>query len=244
MLNRFLQHLRSRSPRAFDVVKSCGRQMGRRSALYDGLQEAIAPLGDFTFLQIGANDGLSHDPYREFMIRRKARGVAVEPVPEYFAKLKSNYAGYPQVSCLNACVSYGGNGYACLYAFTQEYLAGLGAGAQELAGIAGFSRDHLAAQVRPPHRVEDCLREVRVRSLTVEEILAQSGLDRFDCLFLDCEGHEEAVLLGLDYDRVKPRVIAFEHTYYPARDSVIDRHLESKGFELRKFEYDAVATRR
>lgn len=242
MLTHLIHFIRDASPRAFDLLKSCGRGLGRRSPLYDALEAAIAPLGRFTFLQIGGNDGISNDPYREFMIRPQARGVTVEPVPEYFARLKSNYAAYPQVTCLNVCVSYDGGSEACLYAYTEAYLRSIG-NSQELAGIAGFRRDHLAAQVRPPHRADDCIREVRIASVTVEQILARSGLDRFDCLFLDCEGHEEHVLLGMNYETVRPCVIAFEHTYFSTEGSAIDRHLQSKGFTLHRLQYDTVAVR-
>jgi hypothetical protein len=60
----------------------------------------------FTFLQIGANDGISKDPFREFMIRPNARGVTTEPVPEYFATMQATYRAYPNVIPANYAIGY------------------------------------------------------------------------------------------------------------------------------------------
>src|ERR1700761_6797871 len=45
-----------------------------------------------TFIEIGANDGVSSDPLREFIVKYPWKGVLVEPQPDVFETLKSNYA--------------------------------------------------------------------------------------------------------------------------------------------------------
>jgi FkbM family methyltransferase len=62
-----------------------------------------------------------------------------------------------------------------------------------------------------------CIQEIIIPVLTVEDIMLKYGFDRFDCLFIDCEGHEENILTQLDYDLVQPRLIVFEHTHFGER---------------------------
>ena len=44
------------------------------------------------FIQVGANDGVFGDPLRKYIIEFEWRGLLVEPQPDIFNKLQSNYA--------------------------------------------------------------------------------------------------------------------------------------------------------
>jgi FkbM family methyltransferase len=241
MLSRIIKNSLSHSPRVFDLVKAIGRRCGKSSGIYSGLKSQIDSMGAFTFLQVGANDGLTNDPYREFMIRGQACGVAAEPVPEYFARLSSNYRGYKGVECLNAAIAYGATSTS-FFTFTPKYLDSLG-GALELAGLAGFSREKLELVLPPEVSPSECIQEISVKTCTVEQILEERRLGGFDCIFMDCEGHELNILQGMDFAKVKPRLIAYEHTHYPEGLSPLDELLQSKGFKIQKYEFDAVAIR-
>jgi FkbM family methyltransferase len=241
MLSRIIKTTLSSSPRLYDLAKAAGRLGGKSSGIYAGLKSQIDAMGAYTFLQIGANDGLTNDPYREFMIRGTARGVAAEPVPEYFARLAANYRGYAGVDCLNAAIAYG-TAPTCFYTFTSEYLDSLGGGL-ELAGLAGFSREKLELVLPPEVNPAECIQEISVKTCTVEQILEERRLGGFDCIFMDCEGHELNILQGMDFAKVKPRLIAYEHTHYPEGLSPLDELLQSKGFKIQKYEFDAVAIR-
>ena len=48
-------------------------------------------------MQIGANDGVSHDCLYKVVLKYKWQGVVVEPLDEFFNKLKLNYSFYSQV---------------------------------------------------------------------------------------------------------------------------------------------------
>ena len=173
--------------------------------------------------------------------RSEARGVAAEPVPEYFARLSANYRGYKGVECLNAAIAYGSTSTS-FFTFTPKYLDSLGGGL-ELAGLAGFSREKLELVLPPEVIPAECIQEISVKTCTIEQILEERGMDGFDCIFMDCEGHELNILQGMDFTKVKPRLIAYEHTHYPEGRSPLDELLESKGFKIQKYEFDAVASR-
>ena len=60
--------------------------------------------GHLTFLQIGANDGISFDGLFDFVARRRCRGVVVEPVALYFENLRENYRNYSHIVPLRCAV--------------------------------------------------------------------------------------------------------------------------------------------
>lgn len=228
-------------PRVFDQMARVARVIGRQTPIYRAISKASVLEGSFTFLQIGANDGISHDPFREFMIRRNACGVTAEPVPEFFTVMCRNYSAYPHVSPENCAVGYPA-GRLPFYAYTTAFLKSKG-DSKELAGLASFSREKLVQCLRPDEDSNACIQEIIIPVLTVEDIMVKHGFDRFDCLFMDCEGHEENILTQLDYELVKPRLIVFEHTHYGEMAERIETHLSARGFAFTRLSQDTIAVR-
>jgi hypothetical protein len=58
----------------------------------------------FSFIQIGANDGILFDYLFEIVSTRKSNGIVVEPVVDYFYELVQNYKNYPQIIKINKAV--------------------------------------------------------------------------------------------------------------------------------------------
>jgi hypothetical protein len=56
-------------------------------------------------LQVGANDGLQSDPFRESIIRYKINSYVLEPIPDFFKMLSENYNDYPWVKCYNLAIT-------------------------------------------------------------------------------------------------------------------------------------------
>jgi FkbM family methyltransferase len=239
-MSSIAQKLR-RHPRAFDFLNKIARKLGRGNKLQRQINRLLPVDKSFSFIQIGANDGISHDPFREFMIRSNARGVAVEPVPEYFKEMCANYKGYPHVMPENCAVGYPA-GKVFFYAYTASFLEARG-GSRELAGLAGFSREKLMACLKVGEDAEACIQEINISVFTVEDIMRKHGLSHVDCIFMDCEGHEKNILTHLDYEVVQPKLIVFEHTHYGERAEEIEGHLEPMGFSFLRFNYDTIAFR-
>ena len=66
------------------------------------LSSYIRKKGKLSFIQIGANDGISSDPLYRFVKRNrgKVKGIVVEPLPDFFVKLKKNYSGFPEITAV------------------------------------------------------------------------------------------------------------------------------------------------
>jgi hypothetical protein len=82
-------------PPAFDNCLALGRLLGYTNPVYETLKQYFLVHQQGQFIQIGANDGISNDPIREFVIRNSNwRGVFVEPLPEFFSRCRYNYSYY------------------------------------------------------------------------------------------------------------------------------------------------------
>jgi FkbM family methyltransferase len=230
-----------RFPRLFDRIQRLNRKWRSQTPIYTEISKHLPKNQPFSFLQIGANDGISTDPFREFMIHPTARGVTTEPVPEYFAKMQASYLSYPHVITENHAIGYP-SGRLPFYAYAAAYLSSKGM-TPDLAGLAGFSRDKLVASLQPNDDPVACIQEIIIPVLTIEEVMAKHGFESFDCLFMDCEGHEENILTHMDYSKVKPRLIVFEHTHYGDRAEAIETHLAQHGFIFTRLQYDTIASR-
>jgi FkbM family methyltransferase len=69
------------------------------------LTQVSADRPDFFFAQIGANDGLTDDPIRQFVTKYHWRGVLVEPQPQVFQHLLKNYEQEKQLILENAAIA-------------------------------------------------------------------------------------------------------------------------------------------
>lgn len=239
-MSTFAQWLRS-YPVLFDQLNHLNRRWRHTSPIYRELIKHLPVGSSYTFLQIGANDGVSKDPFREFMIRREARGVAAEPVPEYFASLCRNYCHYSQVIPENSAIGYPA-GQLPFYAYAPEYLA-TRKDSMELTMLASFTRDKLLSSLNPNESAEECIREIIIPVCTVEQVMERYDFKQFDCLFMDCEGHEENIISQLDFKRVRPRLIVFEHTQQGGKIDLIHDRLAAQGFTLTHLTHDTIASR-
>lgn len=62
--------------------------------------------GEFTFLQIGAFDGVSHDGLYWYVQRFRGRGVVIEPLPDVYARLCENFKWIDTVKPVNVAIHH------------------------------------------------------------------------------------------------------------------------------------------
>lgn len=187
-------------------------QNGQDRWLTEGL---LAGKRKGVFLDIGAHDGvsLSNTCYLERELGWD--GVAVEPNPAAFEKLRKNR----QCAVLNGCVT-GASGKAkfLLVAGKSEMLSGL------VDEFQSGQQERIANCV-PPEQVS----EIEVECFTLNNILSDAGIRHVDYLSLDVEGGEFAILRATDFSRFSISIISVENHY---RDERIPALLLSKGYRL------------
>ena len=144
------------------------------------------------YVDVGAEDPVEGSITRHFY-ERGWNGINIEPVPFFFDRLANDRPRDINLNCvasdrddqtLNLCISEG-TGLSTLEAERQE-----------------------ALESNPDHEVQ----RIEVQSQTLSTILNSHATQRIDFLKIDVEGHELAVLRGLDLSSHHPRVIVIETT--------------------------------
>ncbi len=208
----------------YDVLKKAKRKLGITTPFGARLQELLGGREDFSFLQLGANDGISLDPYREFILASRGVGVLVEPLPWLAAQLRQNYRHRKNLFFETLAVAYDGQN---LILHVPE--------SEERSAVASLDREHLSR-----HGVAG-MRELEVPATTVEALLEKYGLSSVDCLFLDVEGAEAQILLGMDYRRAGAWLIAFEIAHLGDLHEAVAAKLRANGYRVEEFGMDAIA---
>ena len=179
--------------------------------------EAMFPKGyKGIFVDIGAHDG--HSFSNTFVLETKGwSGIAVEPNPEVYAKLKENR----RCITVNACIAANA-GTALFRAIRGD--------AQMLSGlVAKYDPRHLTRIEREIGASGGTFTDIEVPCLTFVDLMQEHGVTSIDYLSIDVEGGELDILQGIDFDRIHVSVIGVENNY---RDFRIFKLLLQHGFQL------------
>ena len=226
-------------PALFDLAKRASRLVGRENPLYRRLLRERRLREPIEFLQIGANDGMSCDPIREFVIRGGWSGIAIEPLGPIHARLMRNYARYPRVRTMNCAISYGASRTLTLYCVTEEALARH----PGYASMVSSSSMHHLERLLPGITASEIVART-IECVTVEEALARHGMSRVDFLHLDVEGHEANILLNADLAALAASYVLYEHVHLAREEGAAVRaRLRALGYELEEFSGDTLAVR-
>ena len=195
--------LRNLRRRLFETVGSDRYSRLAGNALDTKLQSYLDFEGG-SFVEVGANDGLSQSNTYWFERFRNWRGVLIEPIPDLYRQCVKNR---PKAKVFNA---------ALVDDPAQQHVTMQYAGLMSLVDGAFGSRDadvdHVAKAVTLQSTSERVLRPytIEVAARTLSSILSEVGMKSPDLLSLDVEGFECQALRGLDLNLHRPRMILVE----------------------------------
>ena len=147
---------------------------------------------DGFYVDVGAEDPVEGSITKHFY-ERGWKGINIEPVPFFFDRISSDRPRDINLNCvasdrddqtLNLCVSVG-------------------------TGLSTLDLERQEALKRNPERA---VQLIEVQSQTLNSIFRTHATQHIDFLKIDVEGHELAVLRGLDLTTHHPRVIVIETT--------------------------------
>jgi FkbM family methyltransferase len=215
-------------------------------AFFESLIETfIKKNNDLFFIQIGANDGKSFDPIYELVTNnpKNMRGILLEPVKDYFEKLKINYEKHSNIIIFNLAV-HNSNKEMTIYRVDPIKIE-----RNELPktaqGIASFYKNHHELSGTP----EDCIIKEKVQCISLLDLLKRHQVTEIDLLQIDTEGYDSEIILNLDFKSIRPKIIHFEHGLPDGimtreKFSIVTDVLHNNGYELWMDSYDATAYQR
>ena len=230
------------------LIQRCVKLFGYRiEKLNDTVEAPIDVLGllltkisaerpDFFFVQVGANNGLTDDPIRQFVTKYHWHGVLVEPQPQVFQQLLKNYEQEKQLAFENAAIA-DQDGTAQLFVATHQDETA------DLTVFASLKKDALIRGLDNPKAagVQLQVQAVEVPALSVQTLLAKHRIAKIDLLLTDVQGYDREVVEQFLACGVEPTIIHFEHchTTRPALTALY-RKLVKRGYRFNELEIDAL----
>lgn len=210
--------------------------------LADVLQVFADTTDRVCFVQIGSNDATHGDPLRDLSLRRKWRGVLVEPVPYVFERLRAAVAGVDHLVPENAAISHedGTQDFHYLAESTDPNLP------EWYDQLGSFSLDTV---LHPYHleRIPDLADRVvtaPVRCMTFDTLWRKHDLPQLDLLHVDAEGYDDEILKLVDLEALRPRIVLYESKHLDdARRRATAHRLSSCGYQLMEVGPDTLALR-
>jgi FkbM family methyltransferase len=192
--------------------------------------------GRVRFVQIGANDGVQEDPCYAWITRFSWRGALVEPQPQLADALRRLHAGNANIRVVQAVIT-DSPGRATLHYLRPDAETPAWA-----SGIASLSREAILGHRSKIPGFDRLLSTLEVEALSFGQLLERARLDDLDLLLVDAEGYDHRILATLDFSRLRPAVICYEHVNLTPEDNAACRRvLAAHGYRFASWLGDTVA---
>ena len=158
---------------------------------------------EFTFIQVGAFDGISTDPLHKYIQTCGWRGVLIEPQPRPAARLHELYASNDQLVILQAALD-DKCGERTLFTVESDSVPAWA------GGMASFERDNIVKNSYLIPGLEAMIKEITVNCITFDDVMQKLSSPRLDLLQIDAEGTDGYILSLFPFDRIKPAIVHWE----------------------------------
>jgi FkbM family methyltransferase len=159
-----------------------------------------------SLIQIGANDGMSHDHLNNIIKKFRLKSLLLEPIKEPFLNLTNNYSNFENVKLENSALSIN-NEILFLYRVNSEYFYKYGT---LPTGITSFYKQHLIKHgIKAKHIIQE-----KVNQISFDELLKKHNINNFDLLAIDTEGYDCNIVndFFLKIKNIRP-IIVFEWSH-------------------------------
>ena len=162
---------------------------------------------DFFFIQIGAKDGKRLDPIYKYVIRYSWRGVLVEPVSIWFNKLLKTYKDYPKLKFKNVAIC-DEDGEKQFYKIRSDnwYLRLIG------GSLSSFSLETILKHAWRPGLRSNIVKTT-ISCMSLESLIREYDIKKINLLVVDTEGYDFNILKQIDFVKIKPMSVFYEHKH-------------------------------
>jgi FkbM family methyltransferase len=182
------------------------------------------------FVQIGAHNGRTDDKLYHYVKRHQWQGILVEPIRYLFDELKENYRDLAGLQFVNKAI-------------------GPAAGIRKFYGIRKVDADMpswynqvgsfdravvLKARDSIPG-LEDLICELDIECITFRDLVEAHGVPELDLLLIDTEGFDYEIIKTIDFSRIRPALIIYEHIHLSEADAAAcSALLRRAGYRVKK----------
>jgi FkbM family methyltransferase len=236
--------LAKRQPIIYDYSKKLARLLESKNKddIYSFLKFFFKNYSPVKVLQIGANDGIMHDPLREFIVSYKnSQCFFVEPIPTFFRELVKNYkylASDRKLKFLNVAVG-DDDGNITLWKLKQEVAHKY---YDFVQGMVSFKKEHFLRYINPENIDRD-LESIVVPQRSIRSIVVEDCNQIIpDLVVIDVEGLERTIIENYPFDLGKPKSFIYESVHLSLHDQeVVHQKLTQNGYSIKTCSCDSIA---
>jgi FkbM family methyltransferase len=205
-------------------VLACGFRLSRVKPFERSIRRWELDHDDFYFVQIGAHNGVTSDPFQKFIAEGVWSCLLVEPQPACFEILQSIYCDRPGVHPMH--VAIGPDNTSLRLFHVRDDAVGVPYWANQLASTR---REVVASHADRIPNIEELIVSVDVPCRTLASLVGEAQYPRIDLLATDTEGFDFEVIRQIDALPTRPQFIYYEHLHLSATE-----HRESLEFLKRR----------
>lgn len=161
---------------------------------------------EFSFIQIGSNNGKSNDPLYNFIKSKKCKGVLIEPVNYLFKQLKLNYQDIKNLHFENIAIS-NTNSEKEFYTIKECNDTNLPNWYNQLSS---FKLETILTHKKSIPNIEQLIIKQNIQTKTIQSIIDKYGIKDLDILHIDTEGYDFEIIKTINFANICPSVLLFE----------------------------------
>jgi len=187
----------------------------------------------FILIEVGANDGRICDRMHKFILKYDPKCILIEPIPDYFKKLKENYKNNTNINFENIAIDTEKNTREMIYIPINKILNNKvtfrvrNPVIQREHWAQGCATFYKSSGNQPEYNV-NCLacpelakhtEPISVNTDTIMNILNKYNIDTTYNIVIqtDTEGHDYKILNSFDFNKVKPKIYIAEIYFHKTR---------------------------
>ena len=185
-----------------------------------------------SFVQVGAHDGVMHDPLRKFILNNNWQGIFIEPQRDMLEKCQKYYQNIDNLQFVNIAV-HPNESLITLYKVKnpKDY---------SHTGWASINLDRFNNTI-----YEDSILEEQISAKHLMKVIQENNFTYVDLLQIDTEGFDLEVIKMFDFNTFKPVLIQYEHVHLSIDDKLeIQNIISSFGYYLIEKKNDTIAIRK
>lgn len=223
-----------------------------RGSLADFYNQISKAIPDIYVIQVGANDGINHDPIHKYIKRDNWRGLLIEPQTAVFRnKLFPLYMKNPGIQMENVAI---GDSISLVDMYRVSFCDDRWAN-----GLTTFERETLQKKVddgdivriarkkgvKVPKSYVDYIERFKVECKTFEFLRAKYEIGEVDVLQVDVEGYDFELIKLYNLVENKPKVIVFESKHLSDTEYLqASDYFAKNNYELIRLKGDSVGVKK
>lgn len=217
-------------------------QLSNLEKIQKGILENLGTKDSVFFVQVGSNDGKQGDPLHDLVLTdHKWRGIFIEPVSYLFDRLQTNYQNSDRFLFERKAIAPS-EGLLEFFYVSERAKRELG---DELPywydQLGSFDRNHILKHL--DGRLEPYIVAEKIETAPLQLILDKHGVAHVDLVHIDTERHDYKVLTTMDFSKVKPSVILYEHKHLSGEElTAAELLLNKNGYRCEQIGSDTLAT--